>query len=140
MSSKKSNNLDDSNSNSNSGTIKLDELSRNSDTESDASFSFSLAEKSSCISNYSNSNSSASSVSICSSVESASSLESKKSRSRRKSKKRSIWWNHFTLVDKVDQKSTCNLCNELISSSGNTKNFASHFQVHHQSDYQEITG
>ena len=114
MSSKKSNNLDDSNSNSKYGTIKLDELSRNSDTESDASFSFNLAEKSSCISIYSNSNSSASSVSIFSSVESASSLESKKSRSRRKSKKRSIWWNHFISFDKVDQMSTCNLCNELI--------------------------
>ena len=114
------------------------------DSDNDAAFNFSLESNKSFSGASSRSNSSCSSRSNSScSSRSNSSCSSNGSKKIRAVRKRSKWWNYFTKVEncKLDQqRSMCKICSMEIASSGNTKNFASHFKTHHKTEYEKIEG
>ena len=76
--------------------------------------------------------------SSCSSAGSSQSTSS--ASSSRNSCKRSKWWQYFTPVEQSENLAKCSLCNLNVKGSGNTRNFASHFQNHHPVEFSNIKG
>jgi hypothetical protein len=47
---------------------------------------------------------------------------------------------YFTPVEQSENLAKCSLCNLNVKGSGNTRNFASHFQNHHPVEFSNIKG
>ena len=134
---------DDSSNDSSFGTLIINNSVKN-ESDKDASFNISLDSNGSIDSTANvDSNSTCASNDSSNASSNSSSNSSKYSRTKRKSHKRSKWWNYFTLIENIksDQlRSRCIVCNDEIASSGNTKNFATHFKIHHPNEYEKIEG
>jgi hypothetical protein len=130
---------DDSSNDSSFGTLIINNSVKN-ESDKDASFNISLDSNGSI-----DSTANVDSNSTCASNDSsnASSNSSKYSRAKRESHKPSKWLYYFSLIENINSdhvRSRCIVCNDEIASSGNTKNFSTHFKIHHPSEYDKIEG